>query len=387
MEARFEVFGSKEEVKKGLQELWKGQIEKDFGISLSDADFASVDASLEKTALENPEEILELKAKLESYQASIERIKLAEETLEQLGNAEITSTKLDELKDEQSTLSIARKYSGNGGAIRYAFTYLKNVVKGAVAVDERVMDFFNVEFKPTEFYSDYKKESKQFKEETSKIEKFGEIGKLDREKIDTMLEGVVSEISKVEEILTNIKDASGMKEMSTVLFDKLRKDLLKGVSGVAEFKNLIQEKAKKRLENMVGNPVEDRSMKDLEEAQGTFEGLRNSSKTSETGIDALGGVDQVEFQKGLNEAIEKKTSEDIFEAVMHSKLGKGAFDNLNKALSKFVENKKIGSKEGDEARKFIITAIEEVVANMGNDKEDIAKKLMCAEIINNMKKN
>src|SRR6185312_4506828 len=55
---RFEAFGVKEVVKKELKGIFSEHIQKEMGMKLDSNDLESVDAHLDKLAIENPDELL-----------------------------------------------------------------------------------------------------------------------------------------------------------------------------------------------------------------------------------------------------------------------------------------------------------------------------------------
>ncbi|MDQ5893251.1 MAG: hypothetical protein QG640_262 [Patescibacteria group bacterium] len=124
------------------------------------------------------------------------------------------------------------------------------------------------------------------------------------------------------------------------------------------------------------------STEKLQDVQERFEFLKNAQEGPEgINLDLLSELPEREFQDKIDEAVEKKVSEEIMTAIMAQPLGNGAFSKLEKSLGDYLESEKMGSKEGDELREMIIESIEEAAENLTADIEGKAKKLMLFRIL------
>jgi DNA-directed RNA polymerase subunit F len=206
-------------------------------------------------------------------------------------------------------------------------------------------------------------------------------GKISKEEAESLEGGIQSQIKDVENTLANIQQLGELKSLSQELFGNIRKDLLGGVSDIAELTVAIQAKVSAQFQQM----TKDGSIKALDQAQKRFESLKSVTGSTETGVNPLGGIDEGVFQEQVDASLEKKASEEIMEKVLQVSMGTNAFTRLEKALEPFLKREKIGSKEGDEARDFIARTLKEAADNLSDANEDRAKKLMISRLLIKMK--
>jgi len=145
---------------------------------------------------------------------------------------------------------------------------------------------------------------------------------------------------------------------------------------------IIQGKVKRQLKDMFTKGT----VKDFDKSQERLDELNRKTGNIDSGINPLGNFDKDKFQKLLDENLDIKASEEIMTAVMATRMGTNSFSNLEKSLKGWLDRKKIGSREGEEAQNTIKKIIEEVRDNLGNTTEDNAKKVMLSVMLTKFKK-
>lgn len=385
VEADFELFNNVKVVKEGLKKLYGEQISKDFGIRLDASDMNLIDAYLEDQAINSPEGILNLKKKLDIFREIPGQIKQLEDQLGSLGEVEDLSKSKDGLLEEKDKLDRTRKYSGFGGTGKYYFAFLKSTLNGMAHLGEAIAVAVNPDHPTSQEYREYTEELREMVKDREAVKEVsGRREAVGTRKIDSLLDGVNSKIDEINGVLENINNAEELKTTALEMFTKARKELLGGVSEIGELKEKIQKKAMEELRALHNDGG---AIEGSEKAQERFEHLRQASVNSELGIYIFEGKDETEIQKQIDEAIDKAVSEAIANAVNQTQFtGKdGDFTKLEKALSNLTSKEKIGSREGDEARSFMIKTLEDVAGIQEATVEGKVKRIMLNRIINKLK--
>ncbi len=378
VQKRFETFEVKGLVAKELRELYSGHIENEMGIKLDTQDQSSIDKHIEKMAIENPDSVLEMREKLETFKKMPEELNKLEAELAQLGKVDELTTKIGALQKDKANLEIAKDTIGFIGNTKLTIKTLTFYAKATPMLLELLP---KVKFSDA-YAEDVSKRageiSKQWDARDAVKNKFG---KLKKERAGEILVDVDNQLLLTEQTLSKVQDVQKLKSLAEDVFLDLRKELLGGVSDVAELTVAIQKKVNAQFLAMTRTGT----IKSFDQMQERFESLRSVADTTETGVDPLGAIDLSELQKRVDAALEKAASEEIMQTVLRANMGTNALMKLEKALEPFLTREKIGSKEGDEAREFISETLEEVAANLGATTEDKAKKLMIARILIKMK--
>jgi hypothetical protein len=344
MKQSFEVFKVKDAVTLELKNLFSEQINKDFKIKLTPDDLESIDTHLSKEAVEHPDVLLKLEKQLKDFKELPKKIKDLETRFEALAGAEAG---LEVFKRDQVIFEAAKKYRGG-------FLWRKRIRSWGAGSEARANARAGVEeFNPTSL-------------------KFADIT---RTSIREYIEDAEHKIARLGEI-------PAMRESSQKMFAELRKGLLQNIAEI----NGVTEAIHKRVNEELQGSIKDAKVSALDITQTRFEDLRSASRTSETGVDALGGLSEEEYQAQLDEEIEQGAKAEIKEIVDKSKLGVESFTKLEASLKSFIEREKIGSKEGEEAKYFIIHALRNAADGLGGSVEDKAKRILCLKIINDLDK-
>ncbi len=166
-------------------------------------------------------------------------------------------------------------------------------------------------------------------------------------------------------------------DIRTELFDEVRQ--IKGIHD--QVKSLIA----KEMNRLLGKGG--RSVEELSDLQDKLENLKDVEEKGEMGDDILENLNPDEFQKKLDEAIQKKVNQEIIKAVEKVKLGEGTLSKMEQALSSYLEMDRAGSKEGDEARFIIIDSIKDSINKLPKDTDGQAKRLILLRVVQKAEKN
>ncbi|MEK7185024.1 MAG: hypothetical protein AAB726_00150 [Patescibacteria group bacterium] len=378
VQKRFEMFGTKEIAKKGLKELYSTHISSEMGVVLDANDLSSIDLHIEKFAKQNPEEILAMKHRLDLFNGLPGEIAGLEKQLATLGKKEDLTTKIDALKQDKADLEAAREHLGKMGKIKANFKALAFYAKSAPMMLEVLPGV-----KLSEKYSDKIFEESVEMSERNRVlssvkEKHGKIGKGEAGKI---LKDVENKIAEIESVLAKVEEAEEMRSRGNQMLDDARKELLGGISGMAEITAAIHAKTRERFESIMNSE----SIKGYDYAQKIFEHLKEVSESTETGVNPFGTINEEKLQEDIDISLERVATEQIMWAIEDAEMGANALTKLEKAFAPLLEKNKLGSKEGDEVREFISNIIEGSAKILGNTTEDKAKKLIIARILIKMK--
>lgn len=372
---RFEVFESKGIVSKEIKELYSGHIEKEMGIKLDKNDLASIDKHIEEQAINNPDEVVKLKAQLDSFKELPKQIAELEKQLAELGKVDDLSKNLNSLRTDISNIERGKKYFGFVGNSRLAYHAIKtafrslpigfNIVTGISLASDEYMDQVEEEVK------DIGRSLNAVDDATKKY------GKIDSARAEILLEGINKEIETTEETLGKIAGIESLKSESQNLFKNMRSELLGGVAGMAELTKSIQTKVADQLRDL----AEKGTIKAYDQAQERYESLRSVAESTETGVNPIRPYFGEYLQDYLDASLEKEISNQIKETLLKTKMGENAFTKLEQELEPFLNREKIGSKTGDEVRQLISETLAKVPESLGNSVEDKAKKLMISRIL------
>jgi len=369
---KFELFNAKEFVSKRLKELYGGEVQADFGITLEKNDLELIESRLVAQTISHPEMVFEMQNKLKLHDQLPEDIKGQERRIIELSQDKSLTAKLEVLKKAKSSLEIVKEYKRASGDVSLALRGLSMEMKSAIK------GLFGLITAADQI----KERSLRNEYNTVKgVEK--ELGTKAVTDPDSFIHKIDVQIGLIQEKLTQFPELNERINQSKEQFANLRKELIGGVGEIVELKEAIQVKTKKGLEDLMKNPAK---FVDLDSAQEKFDKLRAVKTTTLTGVNPLETVKEDELQKNIDKEMKDTIVVDILEVIMRSNFGEGALTRMERALEKFVAKKKLGSKEGQEVKELVINSIAEACINIGNTPEDKIKKLLCSQIIIKMQK-
>lgn len=348
---KFEAFQGKEMVSRGLQQLFRNQIRENLGVKLDSADLQSIDAYLQELAIESPRDILDLQTKLAIFQEMPGRIRELETRLATLGNSQELSTKLESLRTDKKSLESVEKYSGFWGRLKLGFQI--NFC-GSLEKSQQL-------------------EGHKQSLEMAKVR----FGKLDGDQAGLLLAEVDEQIEEVNKTLETISSIESWKATEQEMFNGARKNLLEGIFGISGITEAIQRRAKVQMEAAVNSG----NLGVLDRAEQNFAKLQKASESLGFSVDVL-GENEENLRQDLDAAVENAIGTKIYETVSRVKLGDGALTRLEKTLEQLIGREKIGSKEGEEAREFVLQVLGEAMDQLdSNSPGTPAKKILCGRII------
>jgi hypothetical protein len=339
VEKRFEVFQKKEAVKAEIKRVYADQIKHEMGFDLTDEDLSSVDAYIEDAALSDPEDILELNQKLMGLKQLPEQISSLEDQLNSLGDVEGLQIKIADLEQKKETIQVVKDnaYSLQGianmffdvGAVKKTWDAARMVKKDGIPI---------------------------------------QIGSLNVAQMD-----LDQRIRDIRGALSDISVASRFKEKITSDYIGLRKDIIGGIGASAEIAAVLRKKAFEEIERLT-------LRQDFDTMQKRFEEFQKIAETSDTGVDVLEGVDVAEMQEMIDASIERGALEMIVDKINGLRLGDNSLAKMEKSLEDFLKKQKLGSKTGQDVKRFVGVSIDTAERTLGNSVQDKAKRILLARI-------
>jgi hypothetical protein len=167
------------------------------------------------------------------------------------------------------------------------------------------------------------------------------------------------------------------------LHTALKQVIFEAADSNKAIRDMVQAKMMKKLDDVI-NPADPtkRTLKQAEEQQKAFDKL----KASETVRGSISDSDIEAKQAELDAAVEVEFQEEVTEAIKNFKTGDGgAFTKLESTLKPFFSGEraaKLGSKEGDEARDFILDTLD---TKRNDPSNKGAKSILLSLLIRNLK--
>ena len=192
------------------------------------------------------------------------------------------------------------------------------------------------------------------------------------------IEAAIEDTEQEIEIMANkVRVAEGLEKVRAETKAKIATDT-QFISQVLLVNKDLQQLAWKQVETSII-----RSVSDPDKAFEYIEQVRNSNVLRS--IDA-GRVDAqtTEWTRVIQEKVERTVSAEIEKALAHAKLGSNAFQNLQKSLSQFTETDRIGTKEGVEARTFVIGTLRSIAEKNKTTPQGRAKNILIQALIHSL---
>lgn len=350
VEYRFEIFKKKEVVKEKLKDLYKGKIKESLGIALTTENMAAISKHIEQEATQNPEAIEELFMRINAFNALPGEIQAAEEKLAAFKSEEALVSEIENLDQDRANVQFLSKYSGIGGKGRLALTYLTSgfSMNGVAELHHRKAAKEQLQAR----YGANAHKNKQL---------FSEINK---------------RLADHTDALEQVQALSDMKAASEAFFAESREDLLGGIANVKELTDALEAKVQQQLAELQTQG----GMKNLLKAQELFERLQAVSE-SELGIDPFNGKSAEDIQAEIDTALESAAQNEIITAINAANFGDNSLTKLEQKLTDHIERTKLGSKDSDEVRDFVIKALTNAASTLGASVQDKAKRLLVQRII------
>ncbi len=339
-----EVFEAKEVVKNEINEIYTGHIAAELGFVLEPKDLDCVDAHFEQEAINNPDFILEYREKLRIFKALPKQIQDFESEINQAGRVEDFSARLEELKETRKSIDIVKddvfslrgilSMLGDVQLAKEAYKAVRNVRREGLSLHVGDLD-------------------------------------INAEVVDT-------KIKEIEETISTIKSTEQLKSLAAEYYGGVRKDILGGIGASADIARMLRKKAVEEMKALSNG-------RDYDSLQEQFETFKKVSSTLEIGVNLFEGVNPDELQKQIDENIEREVLQGMTDDIKNMKLGENNLTTMERNLEFYLKKEKMGSKEGDEVKKFLGKTIAEIQKKLGNSIEDKAKKILLARILIKLK--
>ena len=359
--AKFERFEKKEALLGKYKEIFGGKVKSEtagenrVGITLSEADFASVNEYFEEIALNNPEKFSKIEKTLGDFEALPGIIKTLEDAIKERGTPETLGVNREELVKEKYVVDLTGQNVGM----------------------KRIQRFFDNVFK---------KKSPEYKKQAIAKEAFEKKygwEKLTSDGVEGISKDLGDKIAGIDQTISDVKVLEGSLKHAQESFAKLRGELFEGMKGFSEVIKVISRK----LAEQVGQ-LRARETIDGQEMAGKR--LGEIKKVNETG-EILAGAMNEDVVSGTGNKIDEKIEElvlnNVSAAVENLNLGNGAYSKLEKSLNSIISKETLGSKNKEETKIFIVGTLEGVMNDIldPNKEEDKQKKLMLQHIISTIK--
>ncbi|MFA6339246.1 MAG: hypothetical protein WCW87_04310 [Candidatus Paceibacterota bacterium] len=328
---RFAIFESQKKVAEGLQVLYRGDIKERGGVELSHGELEFIKKSILEKAIRSPEDLRIISEQLENYQKNNEAIARLEEEVGGLYDEEKVADTIEKKKEKLYQLKMSY---GSFLWIRSCFSRsAREDLKARRSTEERIEE----------------------------------------------LESIVDQVKDLENVADQIMDLeiadleTNKKEAASI-----RKELVGDVESIKLLDDLAKKNVKEQLADFMyrrnGEPT---NLQKLEEAQAFFEKLQEIDATRSDNP-YLKDVNIEIYQNHLNTLIEAAVQTEIKKAIESIRRRGVTLSDIEEKLEPFISKNKLGTKEGDEARQFIIKAITEVAS--GLDPKD-SKRMLISYII------
>ena len=339
LEKRFEVFQLKDVLKKDAVAVCTEHYKNNMGLELSATDTAGIDAYIENEAIANPDSILEINATFRQLRQIPKEIASLEDELAQLGGAEKWQA---ELADQEAKKKAIQTVKDN------AFTL--NGIANMLFDRDAAVDTWRA---------------------ARSIKRNG--GSLHIGDLNTQQTLIDERIQQIRTAISNINISERMSVLLKRQYDGLRGDILRSVTAQSEVAKILRTKVKEEMDALIARH-------DYDSLQIRFEEFQKISLHDVSNVNLLKGVDISEIQTKIDRAIEEASLQGMIRDIQGMKFGDNNLTRMEQALEFFLKKKKMGSKEGDEVRKFLGETIDKAQKSLTDSVQDKAKKILLVRI-------
>ncbi|MES2470945.1 MAG: hypothetical protein V4526_01805 [Patescibacteria group bacterium] len=342
LKARFDAFRSIKETSKELKSAYKTELQKEFGIVMEEKDLADVEAFLEQEAIDNPESIPEILGQVKAMRESETELTAAHSELESLSKT--SGYEANVASREKKKEDILKVMENRG------FLSMATIRINAIFNDKNGMNKSFLELRKKVVGEAGGTSDEDF---VQALNKLGEENDELKRQLDLRTAGVEEKIAQAKEKL---------KEMKTGIFalDSLQDKITKK----------IEEKLLEHAEKLADiNAIKEHknSLKQANEGlEFTKKYITDKKEENELGID-LSNIDDVDLATRIDEWAEKVARNRFNIAIDKVKIGGKEWENMHKAFVEFMSLEKIGTKEGDEAREWLVQDMERAIRVLRGD--------------------
>lgn len=359
--AKFERFEKKEALLGKYKEIFGGKVKSEtagenrVGITLSEADFASVNEYFEEIALNNPEKFSKIEKTLGDFEALPGIIKTLEDAIKERGTPETLGVNREELVKEKYVVDLTGENVGM----------------------KRIQRFFDNVFK---------KKSPEYKKQAIAKEAFEKKygwEKLTSDGVEGISKDLGDKIAGIDQTISDVKVLEDSVKHAQESFAKLRGELFEGMKGFSEIIEKIKDKLAQQVQEL-------RTKETIDGQEMAGKRLGEIKKVNETGEILAGAIDEGEITVGesaIDEEIERLVTEQIATTINNMSLGNGAYSKLEKSLQAILSKETLGSKNKEDTKLFMVKALEDSIREVidVSTNEGKQKRLMLQHIISTIK--
>jgi hypothetical protein len=355
VEKRYAVFVQKEEVAQAFKDIAKQKIKTEWKMTIGNDELSAIDAKIEKMAVESPEELARFNDQMQRFNELPGLIEAQKKELEKLGSLEEAQRILAESEKSKDILDKAEEQFKWGGKVKM---------------------WANLAFGDLEL----------FKEKYNKVKDVEErFGKTDRTKYKVVSDMTDNKIAEFNEKILEIRIDTVALRSIEIQFDIVRKEINETIGSIAEIAQLIKAKVKTGLDRA----LDGHDLFAVLKAHEDFQYYAETSQTSETGINAFeDDAARDQFGEGFERNIEELVYQEVYLKINDFRLGNNDYSRLCETLSAITKIDKLGSKEGNDAKRFIIDQLKQAAFNLDDaDPEKGAKKILVNSLTKEMEKS
>lgn len=373
LEMRYRSFVNMNPVAEGMSDIMQRELAlQDLGLEFTPEELVdNVEMRMEHMAIEDPEKLNLFHETMQDYHLTIAEIVRINANIRKLDNREDLDGKLAALRDKEATLKEAEKVSGflsrklvgfRAAYEKFAFEHSVNFSKEWLAKNEGEPPVGT------------RAEKERFVEERSSARKSNEarIKVKDEYEIDINPEAITQaimqtqiEITETEKQLATLDALEGMRMGTIKRYEIIREVLVEATGASEALRTAAIDAASDRLYSL----LED----DPETALEFFQAAQAASAGNAFGVEYFKG-EEAETLKLIQTRIQQTVARDVMQAVLESPIGSNAYGQLVQSLQKFLGREKIGTKQGDEARGFVVKTLSDLAGKIG--RQDKAKGIL-----------
>ncbi len=320
IEHRYRAYESREFLKIELPDLYKKELEPNFGIEFAKKDFEALEGFLAEEARKNPEMMIGLSEQLANYQGLKRENAELEIKIIELGGEQNLENVAQELEKQKKYLE-EKKDVGKWSAGWRKWANPKNYAL--------IEDLFKPKGRITR-------------------KAVREMGRQERSHFFQELDDQLVDLGRKKEF---IKDYPTLKEARKELDGILKKQFFENFEPAKEVFKIMTQRCVTKMEKLIGKPDQKQALAIYEEAQEYLERLESRKESFD--FEELKNLPISNFQARIDEMLERVVVDNIQASVKEFELGNQPLDELQKELDKYLGKEKLGSKDRVELQRFI----------------------------------
>lgn len=364
LKVRFDAFSNVHETSAKLPVFLRTEIQSQgIGMDFDSVLEEQIGARMEQIAHEDPEKLNEIADAMEEFEGLYEEIKRSEERVAGFYKKGDLEDAIEELYKKKETLMKAAEteefLTGAGFASRAVALYERFAF--GFSVEHAKEWLANNEGSPTvttreemEAFVAERSAARERHEARIAVQRDYSI-EPDRKAIEKALSDTEFQIEQRFKQLKTLERLESEDSSNKARFEALRELLLAGIGANDHIRDSAKRLAAQKLSDLMDS--------DPEQAQTFFDNLRTVSADNSFDIDYIEGRDK-ELQAEIDARIEDRLMQDMREVIETSHFGGRPYDKLARSLERFLAKERLGSKEGQDAKDFVLDTLREIAADI-----------------------